>query len=131
MFLKKIYEPKSLAQWREAGEPRNNLPNVSHVKVLRGSSKWRVKVQMVERGASEGWLSLVDGALVIKTDKGDLRYKIVNGPGHYCCHDGAQVESTAEGLKYIQLHHKGEKSPDPNNPSGIELRRYYETCLED
>lgn len=64
MYLKRLFED---------GKPNK-------VRVLRASPRWNVSPRLVERGAAEGWLSLVGGFVVLNTEAGELRYRIVAAP---------------------------------------------------
>ncbi len=119
MLLKRVYE----------GEGKQK--KLSHVKVLRKSEVQKFSTKFVEQQAKEGIISLGGGNITLKTDDGDLVYKIVASPGYYCCHCNEQVGDGKDGERHIEEKHKGKESPDPNNTSGYRRDNCYTCVLAD
>lgn len=94
-----------------------NPTTVSHIKLVSEpkNGRWNVSQRVINQGLEEGWLSIVDGHLVIKTAEGapDVRYKIVRKPGYYCVFCGEPVDATNRGLtasgKAHMSKHAGEE----------------------
>jgi hypothetical protein len=88
--------------------------------------------KLIERGFAEGWLSIVDGVIVLKTEKGepDLEFRIVEAPGLFCAHCGERMNSGPEALEHIEDEHDGDESPDAQNPAGYRQDNYYRTERE-
>lgn len=118
MLLKRVYEGEGKEQ------------KLSHVQVTRKTPVQKFSTKFVEQQAKEGILSLGGGNITLKTDEGDLVYKIVAAPGYYCCHCNEQVGDGKEGEKHVDEKHKGKESPDPNNPAGYRREHSY-TCVMD
>jgi len=108
----------------------NGLPTITHVDALHASKTWRPSTGIVERGIAEGWLAIADGRLSVRTAPGtdDVVYRIIRGPGRYCCHCGSTVGSEREARTHVATHDAA--SPDPNNPAGYLNAAYYECVLE-
>jgi hypothetical protein len=102
--------------------------------------------RMVQAGLVAGFASIANGELTLKAEPEDLVYKILRGPGYYCCHCGEQLvdanlfvkdpktgESTevTRGMVHVDTVHNGEESPDPSNPSGYRRVAGYECELEE
>ncbi|CAB4182479.1 hypothetical protein UFOVP1077_7 [uncultured Caudovirales phage] len=115
MKLKRKFEPVALAAWQDKYPTANTRrttaekPPMSHIEVLSASPRWHVPHDLIETGVAEGWISVGDGKLTLKTgpDVEDVVYKIVRIPGHYCdlCH--AKLESSNEGPDHLAAHHGG------------------------
>jgi hypothetical protein len=86
---------------------------------------------------------------VVEVGKDTIKLTCLNGvktfhidaePGIYCLFDdkafpldGDDVAPSQRGQvarDYIAAKHKGKESPDPSNPAGYQVRRYYATTLE-
>jgi hypothetical protein len=101
------------------------------VEAKRFGARQNFTPRIIERGTTEGWLSLVDGHIVIHSTPNELIYKIVRGPGWYSCFDNTQFSGEQEARQHIEAHHKGELSPDRSNPSGYRRINHYECELID
>ncbi len=99
MYLKRMYAPAVEGEARKC----------SHIKVLRANAGWHVSPRLVERGAAEGWLSLVDGKVVVKTatDEADLVYAIKRAPGHYCCECERALDDEHSARRHVLEEHAG------------------------
>jgi hypothetical protein len=100
---------------------------------------------LVQAGITEGFATVSRGELVLHAEPEDLVYEIIRGPGHYCCHCGEPIpdanaflkdengEETDQtvGMLHVAEVHGGEKSPDPNNPSGYMRLNGYQCRLSD
>lgn len=101
---------------------------VSGVQVLHAGAKQKFTSDLIERGSAEGWLSMGQGKVTVHAEGGDVRYRIIRSPGYYCCHCGQQLEgdprigdgpeAAKKRLAHVQEKHRGQPSPDPENPSG-------------
>lgn len=116
MLLKRIYKDGRL----------------SHLRVTRAPVVQKFSTKLFEQLVKDGVLSVQAGFLALKTaeDEGDVRYKIVAGPGYYCCHCNRPLGGEAEGKRHVQEEHPDAPSPDPNSPSGYRREHGY-TCVRD
>lgn len=110
-----------------AGSVDAKAPVVSHLRVRRITKRWFLTPDRLEDGAQEGYFSVKDGQLSIKTAEGepDVVYKIVRGPGWYCCHCAKKLSDSVEGAAHVKAEHAGVTSPDDNNPSGWSRDNHY------
>lgn len=104
---------------------------VSHLEVRRETKvgkEWHPSDRVVQAGLAEGWLSIADGKMTLKTEAGksDHVFKIVNPPGVFCSHCGVKLEA---GGAFAQEHVAGEhgdaKSPDAENPAGYRQDNFF------
>lgn len=141
MRLKRVYDPDSLIEWDEKyGHMRGVsrppvLPKIASIEVQRATKFWNVSAGIVERGLQEGWLTLGDGRVTLKTEDhlDNVVYKILRVPGHYCAHCGEKIEDDGRGTQArAHLAERGHPaaSPDPNNPSGWRRDEFYACQLE-
>lgn len=107
--------------------PTTKGPQVSHLRVRRATKRWMPSPSVIEQGLAEGYFSLKDGQLTIKTEDGqpDVVYKIVTAPGFYCCHCAKKLGDSKEGAEHVKLDHPGADSPDDSNPSGWRRDNHY------
>lgn len=107
--------------------PSTGGGKVSHLRVRRATKRWLASPSVLEQGFAEGYFSLKDGELTIKTAEGepDVVYKVVTPPGWYCCHCGKRIGDSKEGAEHVKLEHPGLPSPDDNNPSGWRRDNHY------
>lgn len=92
----------------------------------------------VEEGLELGYLSIGKGQITLHAVDGDLVYKIVRGPGRYCCHCAQRIgeggkgdkSAEAEAQAHVVAAHAGIASPDKGNPAGYRWLRGFETLLE-
>lgn len=111
-------------------------PAVSGVVIKRlcSNGKQHFSPKLVKTGISEGWLTKTDEAIIIHDDDvGDIPFKILRGPGRYCCHCQEKLKDDPTGeaaRQHVEEKHKGKKSPDPRHPAGYEMINYYDCELE-
>lgn len=125
-------EPPTNVPDAEGNLPRADLPvgallepwPLSHIDVIEANEKESLATSFVDRTILEGWGSLDRGKLILHT-KPKLVYKIVRGPGRYCCHCWAPLGNEDEARSHLAAAHPGLESPDPNNPSGWCVNDYY------
>lgn len=115
MLLKKQYDHSS------------GSPVLTHVKVLRAKKYQKFATELIQREIASGLFSVVNGRIIIKTIDGepDLVYKIVSGPGTYCCFCNAQLADSKDALQHVQDIHPKEKCPDSQNPAGYRVDHFY------
>lgn len=120
MKLKRIYD-------HSGGEPR-----ASHLVVYSTPEVQKFSTGVVERLVEDGLMTLGGGKIILKTAEGeeDVVYRIVAGPGHYCCHCNARLGGEQEGRTHVEQEHEGEESPDPNNPAGYRRDHGYTAVLD-
>jgi hypothetical protein len=92
---------------------------------------------LLDRGMAEGWLSVSRGVITLHAAEGDLAFRILRAPGHYCCHCGVPIEhggawvdeakTQTKGQAHVATAHPKTTSPDPANPAGYERINYYHT----
>ena len=158
MLLKRHYEPDALAEWLDARdadvEPKiagivkstgmtedaarkllnnqysdaNDLPAITHIEVKNCGKKQNLNQGFIERGVTEGWLSLGNGKISIETDDKPLVFDIERGPGHYSCYDGRKLNGEADAKAHV-AQQDGE-SPDPQHPAGYVKQAYYQCVRE-
>jgi len=83
---------------------------------------------LVDAGLREGWISLSKGKITLHTRPEELIYTIDRTPGRYCCHCDEKLPDDATGemaRSHVAAEHEGEKSPDPQNPSGYCMLNHY------
>jgi hypothetical protein len=102
----------------------NKKGEVAHLDVLIGQDvgkEWHPSQRVIDGGTAEGWLSIADGKVTIKTapDADDHVFEIAARPGFYCCHCGELLQAGNEAAQaHVAENHSGEESPDPSNPAG-------------
>jgi hypothetical protein len=82
----------------------------------------------VERAVVEGWMSLADGHIVLKVERGEaspIVYRIVSPPGFYCCHCEKALDDGSAARAHVAAAHEGQASPDPDNPAGYRRDNFY------
>lgn len=98
MKLKRIFSKD------DAGNPTT----VSHANVLEEprNGRWNVSQRVINKGLTEGWLSIGDGMITLKTADGtpDIQYRITREPGHYCVYCGERLGSSKEGPAHVATH---------------------------
>ena len=126
MLLKRIHrhDPNGLKR-----------PVVSGVIVKRicANGKQKFSVKVVKTGIAEGWMFLSEKLITIKTPQGDMKWKIIAGPGRYCCHCGEKLmddQTGAAAREHVKAKHAGKKSPDAEHPAGYRMNNYYDCELE-
>lgn len=104
----------------------------THVDILHTgySQEQNFSTRLVTNALSEGWMSMQNGEIILKASPEDLVYKILRGPGYYCCFDHMKFDDAVSAKNHVDTQHKGEKSPDPNNPHGYEKINHYHCILD-
>lgn len=115
---------------QEQFSAQNSLPQVAYIEPLRISNEQVLSVRFVDTGMQEGWLSVVDGKLIIRTapDEDDLVFRIERRPGKYSCFTGERLGSEKAAKEHVAQFET--ESPDPNNPSGWRDDRFY-SCVRE
>lgn len=107
---------------------------------LGATPHWHPSPDLVAMGVNQGWIVINDKqtVLTIRTDAVHVHYKILRGPGYYCCHCKEKLPGTPgtadlllnrQRLAHVAEQHPGKTSPDPENPGGYEGISYYD-CVE-
>lgn len=122
MELKRFYEKKDGQLVLKDGKPV-----VSHVRVRRATKRWMPSSNVIEQGVAEGYFAVANGELSLKVAPGEspVTFKIVHGPGHYCCFCNKPLNDSAEGKAHVEQAHAGQVSPDQSNPSGWRRDNHY------
>lgn len=123
-----------------------NPPPVDHFLIQHTGvqAEQNFSQKMIEAGQAAGFLTISKGELIIHAKPEDLTYKILRGPGYYCCHcgeaivdanlfvkgdDGEPTDRTI-GMVHVEEVHGGKESPDSNNPSGYRRVNGVECVLD-
>ncbi len=108
----------------------NGLPEITHIEVLNVGAEQKLSINFIDTGIEEGWLSLADGKITIKTgpDDEDLVFKVERRPGKYSCYTGERLGSEKAAREHVAQFE--DASPDPNNPSGWRDDRFY-ACVRE
>jgi len=106
------------------------VPKFVGVNVLTAGPRQNFSERVFNRGIAEGWLAVSKGRITVTAKNGDVVYRVVRGPGYYCCHDGAPMSDGKAAQKYIAEKFNGVRSPDPSNPSGYERLNWFECVKE-
>ena len=122
MRLKRVFDHSSGA------------PVLADVEVLRAGAKQKFPAQFVTQAALEGWLRLVPvpggGSKFALTTTPPVSYRIVRGPGRYCCHCGVLLSDEEAARAHVATKHAGKPSPDAQNPSGYERINHFDCVKE-
>lgn len=88
------------------------------------------------------------GRIVVDAKPRPVSYRIVRGPGYYCCYCSEQQPGSQEAQGHVALHKEAQTSanppwfrrllgdkpvpliPDPENPSGYRKDNFYECMRE-
>lgn len=135
MYLTKRFKPADDGDPRAVKNRHGDMVVVSYIRVDNATDVGHWKTQRVQAGAAEGWLSLGDGKITIKTapDLDDLVYVIHRGPGHYCCECGIALDGQHPARQHVLLEHTGVEGKDAKAIAGMsdeELRKVYHDFLE-
>ena len=94
----------------------------------------------VDQYLAQGVVVVGEHHLTMNFTNGKRDFKINSTPGIYCAHcgegfplDGPEVPKDQRGAvarAHVEAKHKGEESPDTQNPSGYCVQPYYGTTLE-
>lgn len=101
----------------------------SQVKVLRTGDAWRPSTRIIEQGSAQGWLTLGKGYVTLHTPEGDVRFRIVRGPGRRCVHCGMELGSEREAKAHVAAEH-ADAAAHPEHPAGYEHTRFYDCVRE-
>lgn len=113
-----------------------NPPPISHIQLGHTGTnpEQNFPEYMVDEYMKTGLMTFgSDGELILKTDKGDLRYTVLRTPGSYCLHCGKRIDDDtvndgAPSREHVAVEHKGVK-PIEGAPSGYERIHKYECIL--
>lgn len=126
MHIKRLYEKDA------AGELalRDGKPVVAGVRLLKAGARQNFSTRLVPRAVAEGWLTLSRGQIIVHAAGApDLVYRIVRGPGYWCCHCGCALENDRAAQAHLAAAHKDQPSPDENWPAGFACLNHYECVL--
>lgn len=118
------------------GKIKVAVPPVKGIKVLRAGRVQRFTQNFITGGLLEGWLFMGDGLIVLRAEPEALTYRVVRGPGAYCCFcdesvPGGQTKALAdESLAHVAQAHSEEGIADPHHPAGYRVEAFYTTVLE-
>jgi len=114
MILKRIYDPGKL---------------LASVKVVSAGHMQRFSPTFLTEQEKAGVISLNKDktVLTMNTAPGDpvVSYKLVSGPGYYCCFCEKGLGNSTEAQGHIASFHMGKPSPDSNNPIGYRKDNFY------
>jgi hypothetical protein len=119
MLLKRLYD---------RSDPKS--PKVNGVKILRAGARQNFSPDLLQQGVAQGWISLPKGKVVLHAQGGVVTYVIKRGPGYYCCHCGKSVDDAITARAHLEVEHRGEASPDKQNPSGYCRLNHFECVSE-
>lgn len=140
--LKREFQPADIAAWREKqkANPAAKPPNPTHATIRRAGKIMHFTQDWINQRVAEGILSVGGGKLVFKTAEGepDVAYKILAGPGRYCCHCEEALGSQKEAQAHVAEKHAGVPSPDlrtlhgklHGNPAGYRQDNFFNCELE-
>ena len=98
---------------------------VDHMRVGRLTPTQKFTQRTLDKGFAEGWLSIGDGKITIKSSPSDVVYKIVAKPGLYCCFDNEPLDDEKSAREYVNQQYAAQESPDRNNPAGYRKDKFY------
>jgi len=135
MLLKRLYDHSG------------GTPKFAGVRVLRAGRRQRFSQGLVDEAVRDGWMALADGRITVRGVDKTLTYRIVRGPGYYCCYCGEPQPGAPEAKAHVTMHveapsnpswfrrlvggRKALELPDPQNPSGYRRDNFYECVRED
>lgn len=122
MEMKRIY--KDTSQQIDPRKPNGGL-EVDHVQVRRLTKTQKFTQRVLDKGFIEGFISIGNGQIIIKSQPDDIVYNIIRRPGYYCCHDDCLLEDEQAAKKYVSDNYAGAESPDSNNPAGYRKDNFY------
>lgn len=128
MYLKRFYGPPATE-----GDP----PRVIGVKMLRAGRVQHFSAGFLDGGQGEGWLIRTADAVTIRATTGPVVYRLIRGPGAYCCYCEAAIPDAGTllepgltiGRKHVLSQHGDALSPDPTNPAGYRVEHHYTGVL--
>jgi hypothetical protein len=111
MLLKKIY--------KEDGK------TVDYLKVLKITPIQKFSPRFINAGLDGGYLSFTKEKITLTSKPNDLVYNVKETPGFFCCFDNERMANGTAAQAYILENFPGQKSPDPQNPSGYRKDNFY------
>ncbi len=111
MEIKRIYKP--------------GTQTVDHVEVRYITKTQKITQRTIDKGLAEGWMSIGNGMITLKSKPGDVSYKIVRIPGYYCCHTNVMLDGEVAARRHVAEKFDGKASPDPANPAGYRKDNFY------
>ncbi len=100
-------------------------PVFDHLKIIRAGKVQNFTQKFINKGMTNGFVTMSKGQIIIHGKPVDLSYKVVRIPGYYCCHDDAPLGGEKEAREYLEKNFKGKKSPCSNNPSGYRKDNFF------
>lgn len=128
MILKRLYEKNEKGELVKDDKGRVHFIGI---KVVSAKKVHHFSPSLIQRGVTEGWIVMGKGMIVLAGEDGDVSYKIVRGPGHYCCHCQTALPDGQTSQVHVAANHEGEKSPDPSNPAGYRRDNFFACEKED
>jgi len=142
MNLKKFYKiPEGAVKHHTAAGPvwiKDGQPvelQLDYVAIgdtgVRREQNWSPK--MVKQLEDLGVLELTGDSLILSAHPEPLVYKVLKMPGRYCLHCGDKLVDNVDGSMaraHVASSHPGEKSPDPENPSGYVCINAFQCMLD-
>jgi len=137
LTLRKVADQSVVVDRDPMGRPVSPRP-LAGVKVVGDApDEHHFSPKFVTNGMAEGWISIIKGTIILHTVDGDVVYRIVRGPGAYCCHCGIKVgegPSASRAEVTARSAHAEEccnGTPHPTEwPDGYEVINHYECRLE-
>ena len=83
----------------------------------------------VYENLANGSFSMNRGIISMHTDGDDVKYRVIRGPGYYCCFDDVQLSGEDAAREYVVNNFAGQESPDKNNPSGYRKDSFFHCRL--
>lgn len=134
LYLKRLHEHP------DPEKPDPATAKVCGVKVIRANARHNFSPDLVQKACAEGWMTLGQGKITIHGHNRELVYRILRGPGRYCCHckqelvdagEWADAEKTkTKGQVHVATQHPDTPSPDSNYPAGYDWILHFECELE-
>lgn len=122
MEIRRIF--KDINQPKDYSKPNAGL-EVDYVEVIHAPDIQKFTQRFLEKGVSEGFVSIDNNQIIIKSNPENVVYNIIRTPGYYCCHDDQKLSDGRLAKKYIDDNYPGIESPDPQNPSGYRKDNFY------
>ncbi len=126
MYLTKIFKPAMPGDPGTVMSLKGGPIKVDYIRVGLANDRVAFKPTRVESGAAEGWLSLGDGKITIKTapDLPDLVYAIERPPGHYCCECDAPLDDEHSARRHVLVEHAGMDPRKVPDSAGVQANYY-------
>ena len=104
-------------------------PRLRGIQLLHAGPRQNFSARILERGVAEGWISMGEGKVVLRTIP-PTAYRILRTPGYYCCHCQKALDDGPAGQAHIAAAHPGKASPDASNPAGYRKDNFY-ACVRE